>query len=79
MVNTSDTVVLIDSIVTSYNDIFVEIDSKKIKSNEAAVVKMYVNTSEIRGINTRHIDISLIGYTEKQRLSISEVIEYQKK
>ena len=80
MVNTSDTVVLIDSIVTSYNDIFVEIDSKTLNPNEAAVVKMYVNTSEIRGINARHIDISLIGYTEKQRLSIiSEVIEYQKK
>ncbi len=41
---------------------------------------MYVNTSKLNGINARHIDISLKGYTEKQRLSItSEVKNYIKK
>ena len=71
--------VFIDSIMTSYGDITYEIDKKTLKPDESAILKMYVNTSKIKGINARHIDVSLIGYTEKQRFSIiSEVIEYKK-
>jgi len=80
LINSSDSTIVIDSVINNSEDITFEIDQKKLKPNATAIVKMYVNTSKINGINARHIDISLKGYTEKQRLSItSEVKNYIKK
>ena len=69
----------IENIVTNEEDVSFEIDKKNLEPNAMAVVKMYVNTSKIEGINARHLEISLKGYSEKQKLSItSEVKEYVK-
>ena len=79
LINSSDSLVEIENIVTNEEDVSFEIDKKNLEPNAMAIVKMYVNTSKIEGINARHLEISLKGYSEKQKLSItSEVKEYVK-
>jgi hypothetical protein len=69
--NTSDkSVELIDFLKSSENVTY-EISSKTIGPRKSLLVKMFVNTKSSKSFTTEFLDISINGFSEKQRVSIT--------
>jgi hypothetical protein len=69
--NISDKSVEVIDLVKSSENVTFEISSKTIEPRKSVLVKMYVNTKSSKGFNTETLELSINGYSEKQRVSIT--------
>jgi tetratricopeptide (TPR) repeat protein len=69
--NTSQKPVDIIDFLKSSDNISYEISSNIIEPQQSILVKMFVNTKSFKGFNAVSLELSIKGYTEKQKVSIT--------
>jgi hypothetical protein len=69
--NISQKTVSIKDFSISSDNVRFEIDRKELKPGEKALLKMYINTKNFKGLSSESILISVEGYSEKQELTIN--------
>jgi tetratricopeptide (TPR) repeat protein len=69
--NISDKTVNIKGISKSSDNVRFEIDKMELKQGERALLKVYVNSKNLKGLSSESLSISIEGYTEKQELTIN--------
>jgi tetratricopeptide (TPR) repeat protein len=69
--NISEKNVSIKDVSKSSENVSFNIDKKELKPGERALVKMYINTKNFKGLSSESITIAIDGHLEKQELSIN--------
>jgi hypothetical protein len=69
--NISQKNISIKEISKSSENVRFEIDRRELKPGERALLKMYVNTKNFKGLSSEALSVSVDGYTEKQQLTIN--------
>ena len=69
--NTSDKSVELIDLLKSSKNVTYEISSKTIGPRKSLLVKMFVNTKSSKSFTTEFLDISINGFSEKQRVTIT--------
>ena len=69
--NTSEKPVEVIDLLKSSDNVSYEISSNIIEPQQSILVKMFVNTKSFKGFNAASLELSIKGYTEKQKVSIT--------